>query len=115
MIFNLKNLIFANALCFTAQHLYQKREGYVSVALTNGFGSGGPKKHVDPADCDPDPQHCLSQNKIHFLSLIRHIFLKTGWSEALPYIFGQVRARDPTCKASIALYGSQLTKLPARV
>jgi hypothetical protein len=52
------------------------------------------------------PNTACDKTKYTFLSLIRHIFLKTGWSKALPYIFGWVRAREPTYKASIALYGS---------
>jgi hypothetical protein len=45
------------------QHLYEKREGFGSgsVPLTNGPGSGRPKKHTDPAEPDPDPQHCFLQ------------------------------------------------------
>jgi hypothetical protein len=30
----------------------------------------------------------LWRNKTDFLSLIRHFFQETGWTKALPYIFG---------------------------
>ena len=39
---------------FQSAHLCEKREGSGSGPLTNGSGSGRPKKHADP-----DPQHCL--------------------------------------------------------
>jgi hypothetical protein len=36
-------------------------EGAGSVPLTHGCGGGGEeaKKHADPADPDPNPQHCI--------------------------------------------------------
>jgi hypothetical protein len=54
-----------------------------------------------------------------FLSLIRHFFQKIGWSNALPHIFVQVRARELSKHISLCVgprfftKNFQLKKLPA--
>jgi hypothetical protein len=46
--------------------------GSGSIPLTSESGSGRPKKHVDPVDPDPDPQHC----KKIFLAYIEHFLFR---------------------------------------
>ncbi len=45
--------------------------------MTNGSGSGRPKKHVDPVDgTDPDPEHC---HKVFALGLCGGFRLDDDW------------------------------------